>query len=130
VQYLTVTVRAGDPVSQLGTELLLGKDETVVLVEAAHDDLDVAVVTADHGDLGRLPEAAHLSSLGVRIVLLVGWLSAPEAMSLLDVPVYGVVRRTDATARRLSTAVWGAAIRPGYLPRRKLGPALAAATMP
>jgi DNA-binding NarL/FixJ family response regulator len=118
-----VRVRATDPVSEAGVASQLRvQHDLEVLSSDSPTRPDVVVQVADRVDE---PTAAMIrvtrDSGGPRVVLIVGSVDGVEVLSAVEAGVAAIVRRSEATPDRLSTAIRAAATGDGHLPPDLLG---------
>jgi DNA-binding NarL/FixJ family response regulator len=118
-----VRVRATDPVSEAGVASQLRAHPDLELLSGdsparAH----VVVLVADRVDE---PTAGAIRATrdagGPRVVLVVGSVDGVEVLSAVEAGVAAIVRRSEATPDRLSTAIRSAATGDGHLPPDLLG---------
>ena len=118
-----VRVRATDPVSEAGVASQLRvQHDLEVLSSDSPARPDVVVLVADRVDE---PTAAGIratrDSGGPRVVLVVGAVDGVEVLAAVEAGVAAIVRRSEATPDRLSTAIRAAATGDGHLPPDLLG---------
>jgi DNA-binding NarL/FixJ family response regulator len=118
-----VRVRATDPVSEAGVASQLRvQHDLEVLSSDSPARPDVVVLVADRVDE---PTAAGIraarDSGGPRVVLIVGSVDGVEVLAAVEAGVAAIVRRSEATPDRLSTAIRAAATGDGHLPPDLLG---------
>jgi DNA-binding NarL/FixJ family response regulator len=118
-----VRVRATDPVSEAGVASQLRvQHDLEVLSSDSPARPDVVVLVADRADE---PTAAGIratrDSGGPRVVLVVGSVDGVEVLAAVEAGVAAIVRRSEATPDRLSTAIRAAATGDGHLPPDLLG---------
>jgi DNA-binding NarL/FixJ family response regulator len=118
-----VRVRATDPVSEAGVASQLRvQHDLEVLSSDSPARPDVVVLVADRVDE---PTATTIrvtrDSGGPRVVLVVGAVDGVEVLAAVEAGVAAIVRRTEATPDRLSTAIRAAATGDGHLPPDLLG---------
>lgn len=118
-----VRVRATDPVSEAGVASQLRvQHDLEVLSSDSPARPDVVVLVADRVDE---PTAAGIratrDSGGPRVVLVVGSVDGVEVLAAVEAGVAAIVRRSEATPDRLSTAIRAAATGDGHLPPDLLG---------
>ena len=118
-----VRVRAPDPVSEAGVASQLRvQHDLEVLSSDSPVRPDVVVLVADRVDE---PTAAGIratrDSGGPRVVLVVGSVDGVEVLAAVEAGVAAIVRRSEATPDRLSTAIRAAATGDGHLPPDLLG---------
>lgn len=118
-----VRVRATDPVSEAGVASQLRvQHDLEVLSSDSPARPDVVVLVADRVDE---PTAAGIratrDSGGPRVVLVVGSVDGVGVLAAVEAGVAAIVRRSEATPDRLSTAIRAAATGDGHLPPDLLG---------
>ena len=118
-----VRVRATDPVSEAGVASQLRvQHDLEVLSSDSPARPDVVVLVADRVDE---PTAAGIRTTrdagGPRVVLIVGSVDGVEVLAAVEAGVAAIVRRSEATPERLSTAIRAAATGDGHLPPDLLG---------
>ena len=118
-----VRVRATDPVSEAGVASQLRvQHDLEVLSSDSPARPDVVVLVADRVDE---PTASAIRTTrdagGPRVVLVVGAMDGVEVLTAVEAGVAAIVRRTEATPDRLSTAIRAAATGDGHLPPDLLG---------
>lgn len=118
-----VRVRATDPVSEAGVSSQLRvQHDLEVLSSDSPARPDVVVLVADRVD-ERTAAAIRASrdTGGPRAVLVVGSVDGVEVLAAVEAGVAAIVRRSEATPDRLSTAIRAAATGDGHLPPDLLG---------
>ena len=118
-----VRVRATDPVSEAGVASQLRvQHDLEVLSSDSPVRPDVVVLVADRVDE---PTATTIrvtrDTGGPRVVLIVGSVDGVEVLAAVEAGVAAIVRRSEATPDRLSTAIRAAATGDGHLPPDLLG---------
>jgi DNA-binding NarL/FixJ family response regulator len=118
-----VRVRATDPVSEAGVASQLRvQHDLEVLSSDSPVRPDVVVLVADRVDE---PTATTIRGTrdagGPRIVLIVGSVDGVGVLAAVEAGVAAIVRRSEATPDRLSTAIRAAATGDGHLPPDLLG---------
>ena len=118
-----VRVRATDPVSEAGVASQLRvQHDLEVLSSDSPARPDVVVLVADRVDE---PTAAGIrttrDSGDPRVVLVVGSVDGVGVLAAVEAGVAAIVRRSEATPDRLSTAIRAAATGDGHLPPDLLG---------
>ncbi|MER7577519.1 response regulator transcription factor [Streptomyces sp. NPDC126514] len=104
-------------------EATLKSRPEVLLVDEEHIDDNAVVIEAAEGlDESTMRTLRSLSRKGCRrIVLVIGTLDENGLMSVIEVGVCAVVRRSEATAPRLAQLIVSAAAGEGTLPPDLLG---------
>jgi len=120
---IDVYVAASDPLSRAGTlSQLRGAIGMRLVDEDALDQEGVALVVADDIDSETVRAIKVLRRRGVeRICLLVSRLDAKGVLAAVEVGVRGVLRRSEATPRNLTSAISAVAAGEGALPGDLLG---------
>lgn len=124
---VTVTVRATDPISEMGVVTALRPRPEIRLVPAdpvaGHEEIaSVAVVVCHAVDAPTLRLLAAVRHQGTRrIVLVAAALSDRDVLAAAEAGVVGVVRRAEATSERLVRVVLQAAAGEGSVPSDLLG---------
>jgi DNA-binding NarL/FixJ family response regulator len=120
---IPVVVSAADPLSRAGvvSQLRASRDFTICADDAPRTDA-VALVVADDMDDRVASEIRALRGRGVgRILLLVARVDDKGLLAAAEAGVSGVVRRSEATASNLVTALRAASAGEGTLPPDLLG---------
>jgi DNA-binding NarL/FixJ family response regulator len=118
-----VRVRATDPVSEAGVASQLRvQHDLEVLSSDSPVRPDVVVLVADRVD-ERTATTIRVTrdAGGPRVVLIVGSVDGVEVLAAVEAGVAAIVRRSEATRDRLSTAIRAAATGDGHLPPDLLG---------
>jgi DNA-binding NarL/FixJ family response regulator len=118
-----VLVVAADPLSRAGviSELRAGGGFVIAADEVSSPDA-IALVIADEVDATTVAEIRALRARGVvRVVALVAHVDDKSLITAAEAGVIGVVRRSDATAANLGSAIRSAAAGDGVLPPDLLG---------
>jgi DNA-binding NarL/FixJ family response regulator len=118
-----VMVVAADPLSRAGivSQLRTGHGFTIASAEAPPPDA-VALVVADEVDAATAAEIRGLRGRGVgRVIALVTRVDDKSLIVAAEAGVTGVVRRSEATATNLTSAIRAAAAGEGTLPPDLLG---------
>ncbi|WP_406191576.1 MULTISPECIES: response regulator transcription factor [unclassified Streptomyces] len=104
-------------------EATLKSRPEVLLVDEEHIDDNAVVIEAAEGlDEATMRTLRSLSRKGCRrIVLVIGTLDESGLMSVIEIGVCAVVRRSEATAPRLAQLIVSAAAGEGVLPPDLLG---------
>jgi DNA-binding NarL/FixJ family response regulator len=121
---IVVAVSAADPLSRAGivSQLRASQGFSVATDGAAAGPDSVALVVADDIDDPVTTEIRALRGRGVgRIVLLAARVDDKGLLAAAEAGVSGVVRRSDATARNLASAIRAASVGEGTLPPDLLG---------
>ena len=124
---VTVTVRATDPISEMGVVTALRPRPEIRLVPAdpvaGHEEIaSVAVVVCHAVDASTLRLFAAVRHQGTRrIVLVAAALTDRDVLAAAEAGVVGVVRRAEATPDRLVRVVLQAAVGEGSVPSDLLG---------
>ena len=121
---VTVVVSAADPLSRAGivSQLRASQGFSVSTDPASIGPDDVALVVADDIDDEVVTGIRSLRGRGVaRIVLLASRVDDKGLLAAAEAGVSGVVRRSDATARNLASAIRAASAGEGTLPPDLLG---------
>ena len=118
----TVAVVACDPVTGAGVSSQLRfRPELEVLSGTGGAHPDVVVVVADEVDDERVRQLRTASRSGSRTVLVASVLTGDAVLAAVDAGATAVLRRADATAERLATAVRSASRGDGGMPPDLLG---------
>jgi DNA-binding NarL/FixJ family response regulator len=120
---VTVWVRADDPISEAGVlSQLRPRPEVSVLGADAAGRADVAVVVVDTigEEAVQILRSVHRCGVG-RIVLVAGRLDDADIVTVVEVGVVGVIRRSEASADRLVRVITAAADGEGTVPPDLLG---------
>ena len=120
---LPVLVVAADPLSRAGviSELRADGGFSVAADESSSPDA-IALVVADEVDAPTVAEIRALRARGIaHVVALVARVDDKSLITAADAGVIGVVRRADATAATLGSAIRSAAAGEGVLPPDLLG---------
>jgi DNA-binding NarL/FixJ family response regulator len=123
-RHVRVHVHAVDPILKAGVvSHLRPRPEVRIVSEADAEQACVAVVVADRVDdeTLHLLRKLHRESAGPRTVLVVGDLDDADLVDVVEAGVVGVLRRPDASADRLVTAIVAAARNEGTVPPDLLG---------
>lgn len=124
---VTVTVRATDPISEMGVVTALRPRPEIRLVPAdpvaGHEEIAAVAVVVTHAvDASTLRLLASVRHQGTRrIVLVAAALSDRDVLAAAEAGVVGVVRRADATPERIVRVVLQAAVGEGSVPSDLLG---------
>jgi len=121
---IVVIVSAADPLSRAGivSQLRASQGFSVSADESAAGPECVALVVADDIDDAATAQIRVLRGRGVgRVVLLASRVDDKGLLAAAEAGVSGVVRRSDATARNLATAIRAASAGEGTLPPDLLG---------
>lgn len=120
---IPVYVQAWDPILQAGVvSHLRPRPEVRVLTDSEADDAAVTVVVTDAVDGGTLQLLTRLQRTSTtRTVLVAGRLDDTDLVSAVEAGAVGLLRRHEATADRLITAISGAAANEGTVPPDLLG---------
>lgn len=124
---VTVTVRATDPISEMGVVTALRPRPEIRLVPAdpvaGHEEIAaVAVVVCHAVDASTLRLLAAVRHQGTRrVVLVAAALSDRDVLAVAEAGVVGVVRRAEATPERIVRVVLQAAAGEGSVPSDLLG---------
>jgi DNA-binding NarL/FixJ family response regulator len=124
---VTVTVRATDPISEMGVVTALRPRPEIRLVPAdpvaGHEEIAAVAVVVTHGvDASTLRLLAAVRHQGTRrIVLVAAALSDRDVLAAAEAGVVGVVRRAEATSERIVRVVLQAAAGEGSVPADLLG---------
>jgi DNA-binding NarL/FixJ family response regulator len=123
VDPIDVYIAAADPVSRAGTASQLRAAPGIRVVEEGRVSIStVALVVADEVDEDAAREIRALRRQGVeRIVLLVARLDDQGLLIAVEAGVCGVLRRSDATAGNIRSAIRSVANGEGTLPPDLLG---------
>lgn len=124
---IPVYLDAGDPICRAGlASQLRPRPEVLVLDEHEQNHAEVGVVVTDtiSDDAMRALRAMRCAGIN-RLVVVAGHIDDGELVTLIEVGVAAVVRRTDATADRLVSAITSAAAGEGSVPPDLLGRLLA-----
>jgi DNA-binding NarL/FixJ family response regulator len=118
-----VIVRAQDPISRAGVESQLRfRSEIEVLADNDAGRAEVAVVVADQPSDEAVQTIRELRRrIGARVVLLASSFDDNDLLTAIEAGVTGIVRRNEATAERLTTAVQAALSGDGSVPPDLLG---------
>jgi len=120
---IPVFVHAADPISEAGLEAALRPRPEVALV--GRGDVDENTVVIEAADALTEETIRSLRSLSMRgcrrIVLVIGALDEAGLLSVVEVGVCAVVRRSEATAPRLAQLIVSTAAGEGTLPPDLLG---------
>jgi DNA-binding NarL/FixJ family response regulator len=123
-RHVRVHVHAVDPILKAGVvSHLRPRPEVRIVSEEDAEQACVAVVVADRVDDATLHllRKLHRESAGPRTVLVVGDLDDADLVDVVEAGVVGVLRRPDASADRLVTAILAAARNEGTVPPDLLG---------
>jgi DNA-binding NarL/FixJ family response regulator len=118
---LPVSVHACDPLTGAGVSSQLRFHPDLEVVTAAYGDAAVVVVVVDEVDDEQVRAIRSATRTGARVVLVAGTLTGTALLAAVDAGATAVLRRTDATAERLASAVRGAARGDGMMPPDLLG---------
>ena len=124
---VTVTVRATDPISEMGVVTALRPRPEIRLVPAdpvaGHEEIAAVAVVVTHAvDASTLRLLASVRHQGTRrVVLVAAALSDRDVLAAAEAGVVGVVRRADATPERIVRVVLQAAVGEGSVPSDLLG---------
>jgi DNA-binding NarL/FixJ family response regulator len=121
---IVVVVSAADPLSRAGivSQLRASQGFSVSADDSAAGPDTVALVVADDIDDAVSTQIRSLRGRGVgRVVLLASRVDDKGLLAAAEAGVSGVVRRSDATARNLASAIRAAAVGEGTLPPDLLG---------
>ncbi|MHA3702459.1 LuxR C-terminal-related transcriptional regulator [Jatrophihabitans sp. YIM 134969] len=124
---VTVTVRATDPLSEMGVVTALRPRPEIRVVPAdpvaGHEEIaSVAVVVTHAVDASTLRLLAAVRHQGTRrIVLVAAVLSDRDVLAAAEAGVVGLVRRAEATSDRIVRVVLQAAAGEGSVPSDLLG---------
>lgn len=121
---IVVVVSAADPLSRAGivSQLRASQGFSVATDGASVDQDAVALVVADDIDDPVTMEIRALRGRGVgRIVLLAARVDDKGLLAAAEAGVSGVVRRSEATARNIASAIRAASAGEGTLPPDLLG---------
>ena len=121
---IVVVVSAADPLSRAGivSQLRASQGFSVSSDGSIAGPDTVALVVADEIDDPVTTEIRSLRGRGVgRVVLLASRIDDKGLLAAAEAGVSGVVRRSEATARNLATAIRAAAVGEGTLPPDLLG---------
>ena len=124
---IPVYLDAGDPICRAGlASQLRPRPEVLVLEDAERDRAEVGVVVTDAitDDAMRALRAMRCGGIR-RLVVVAGHIDDADLVTLIEVGVAGVVRRTEATAERLVSVITSAAAGEGSVPPDLLGRLLA-----
>ena len=118
VDRISVAIASADPLSRAGLAAHLRDQAGIVVVpESAAEAAAVMVVVADDVDEETTRELRGLRAAGhERLVLLVAKVDDAGLLAAVEAGVSGVVRRSQATAGHLATAIRAAAVGEGTLP--------------
>jgi DNA-binding NarL/FixJ family response regulator len=123
-RHVRVHVHAVDPILKAGVvSHLRPRPEVRIVSEEDAEQACVAVVVADRVDDATLHllRRLHRESAGPRTVLVVGDLDDADLVDVVEAGVVGVLRRPDASADRLVSAILAAARNEGTVPPDLLG---------
>lgn len=123
-RHVRVHVHAVDPILKAGVvSHLRPRPEVRIVAEEDAEQACVAVVVADRVDDATLHllRKLHRESAGPRTVLVVGDLDDADLVDVVEGGVVGVLRRPDASADRLVSAILAAARNEGTVPPDLLG---------
>jgi DNA-binding NarL/FixJ family response regulator len=116
VDALPVRIDARDPISEAGVRMQLrSRPEIRIAADGAAASVVVAITDAMDDETTRWLRGLHRAD-GLPIVLVSGRVDARALSALVEAGVRGVLRRNEATADRLVSAVRAAAAGHGDLP--------------
>jgi DNA-binding NarL/FixJ family response regulator len=121
---IVVVVSAADPLSRAGivSQLRASQGFSVSADDSTAGPETVALVVADDIDDATATQIRSLRGRGVgRVVLLASRVDDKGLLAAAEAGVSGVVRRSDATARNLASAIRAASAGEGTLPPDLLG---------
>jgi len=121
---IVVVVSAADPLSRAGivSQLRASQGFSVSADDSAAGPEAVALVVADDIDDAVATQIRSLRGRGVgRVVLLASRVDDKGLLAAAEAGVSGVIRRSDATARNLASAIRAASAGEGTLPPDLLG---------
>jgi DNA-binding NarL/FixJ family response regulator len=121
---IVVVVSAADPLSRAGivSQLRASQGFSVSADDSAAGPDAVALVVADDIDDAVATQIRSLRGRGVgRVVLLASRVDDKGLLAAAEAGVSGVIRRSDATARNLASAIRAASAGEGTLPPDLLG---------
>lgn len=119
-----VRVYARDPISETGVKSQLRHRPEVRIVGPDDNDApEVVVVVVDSVDTGTLDAIRFLRRNGdAAVVLVVSHLDGDDLARAIESGAIGLLRRTEATAERLTSVIAAASIGEGTVPPDLLGP--------
>jgi DNA-binding NarL/FixJ family response regulator len=121
VSAYAVSVFASDPLSRAGVASQIGEHPSMRLANG-DTPADVAVVVTDVVDDGAVQAIRAASrDAGTRVVAVVGHADDAGVLAAVEAGASGLLRRRDADAERLASAVHAAAAGDGTLPPDLLG---------
>lgn len=118
---IAVCVCAEDPISRAGVSSQLESRAEILLLEAGHRDVTVALVVADSVDDHTLMALRSLKRASCQPVLVFSEMDDAGLAAAVEAGVAGLVRRSDASPERLAEAVCAAARGEGSVPPDLLG---------
>lgn len=120
---VSVYVDAWDPILKAGVvSHLRPRPEVKVLTETEKEGAEVTVVVVDRVDDQTMTLLKRLQrSSETRLVLVAGQLADGDVVAAAEAGVVALLRRHEATADRLVTAITGAACNEGTVPADLLG---------
>jgi DNA-binding NarL/FixJ family response regulator len=120
---VSVYVDAWDPILKAGVvSHLRPRPEVKVLSETEKEGAEVTVVVVDRVDDQTMTLLKRLQrSSETRLVLVAGQLADGDVVAAAEAGVVALLRRHEATADRLVTAITGAACNEGTVPADLLG---------
>ena len=121
----TVAVLASDPVTAAGVSSQLRFRPELEVLGTAAATADVVVVVADEVDDDRVQSIRAATRRGSRTVLVASTLTGTALLAAVDAGATAVLRRADATADGLASAVRGAVRGDGVMPPDLLGKLMA-----
>jgi DNA-binding NarL/FixJ family response regulator len=123
VDRISVAIASADPLSRAGLAAHLRDQAGIdVVSDTAAESAAVMVVVADDVDEDATRELRELRAAGhERLVLLVAKVDDAGLLAAVEAGVSGVVRRSQATAGHLATAIRAASVGEGTLPPDLLG---------
>jgi DNA-binding NarL/FixJ family response regulator len=117
-----IRVCAADPVSEAGIASQLRYHHDFEILPSAAGTPDVVVLVADSVNEDTVRTVRETACDGrARVVLVVSAIDGPSVLSVVEAGVSAIVRRSEATADRLASAVRAAATGDGDLPPDLLG---------
>lgn len=123
MERVTIIVHARDPISAAGVIAeLRPRPEVQVLPERDLDHAAVAVIVVDALDDDAVQMLRKVQRQGVsRTVLVAGRLDDGDLVTAVEIGVVGLIRRSEATADRLTEVICRAAAGDGSVPPDLLG---------
>ena len=123
VERISVAIASADPLSRAGLAAHLRDQAGIdVVPDTAAESAAVMVVVANDVDEETTREMRELRAAGhQRLILVVAKVDDAGLLAAIEAGVSGVVRRNQATAGHLATAIRAAAVGEGTLPPDLLG---------